>query len=77
MEYDYASFDIGMSFFDKKRYDIIGSGLKRVLDDMGLEDMKVVCRKTISKDEFMPEKERFQVIIGKKSADWEKILKEN
>ena len=79
MEYkdSYSSFDVGMSYLNDKKYYIMNRGLEKVLADLGFEDMKVVCRETISKNEFMPEKERFQVIVGKKFADWEKILKEN
>lgn len=74
----YSSWNIGMSFYNNKRYDIIGRALEKILTDLlGAEDVKVVCRETISKDEFMPEKERFQIIIGNTSEDWEKILKEN
>lgn len=74
----HGSFDMGMSYYNSKRYDIISRGLERLLTDLlEVNDVKVVCRETISKDKFMPEKERFQIIIGKTSEDWEKILKEN
>jgi len=74
----YSSWNIGMSFYNNKRYDIIGRALEKILTDLlGAEDVKVVCREMISKNEYMPEKERFQIIIGNTSEDWEKILKEN
>ncbi len=74
----HGSYDIGMSCYDNKRYDIIGRALEKLLTDLlGANDVKVVCRETVSKLKFIAEKERFQIIIGKTSADWEKILKEN
>ena len=74
----YSSWNIGMSFYNNKRYDIIGRALEKILTDLlGAEDVKVVCREMISENEYMPEKERFQIIIGNTSEDWEKILKEN
>lgn len=74
----YGSSDIGMSFYDNKRYDVISRSLEKLLADLlGATDMKVVCRETVSKLEFMAEKERFQIIIGQESEDWEEILKEN
>jgi hypothetical protein len=74
----YGSCDVGMSFFNGKKYSTISRGLERLLTDLlGTNDVKVVCRETISKNAFMPEKERFQIIIGQTSEDWEKILKEN
>ena len=74
----YGSCDIGMSCYDNKKYDVISRALERLLTDLtAATDVKVVCRETVSKLKFMSEKERFQIIIGEESEDWEEILKEN
>lgn len=71
----YSSLDIGVSFLNDKRYDIIGRGLEKILLHLGIKDAKVVCRGCINND--MLEKERFQIIVAKESDDWAEILKEN
>lgn len=74
----YSSCDIGMSFYNNKKYNTISRGLEKILTDLlGTDDVTVVCRETIRKNKYIPEKERFQIIIGQASEDWEKILKEN